>query len=186
MPAHIRDVFRATEGMVLAEIAALADLILDPEDSATTAFLPVSQVSPKTPEASDQWSPSNAKQAKQKSTNFCWYHRRWGSKFIKPRNATLPARDLREMLTRVTSDAGTKSRLLFTTDRATNTRYLIDTGAAVSVVPAQLHDWKSGEKGSSLRAANGTHIATYGTKMLSVWIGNSSGKPSLLMSPDLF
>ena len=62
-----------------------------------------------------------------------------------------------------TSDAGTTSRLLFTTDRATNTCYLIDTGAAVSVLPAQLHDQKSGDM--SLRVANGTHIGTYGTKM---------------------
>ena len=34
------------------------------------------------------------------------------------------------------------------------------------MVPAQLNDRKSGEKGSPLQAANGTHIATYGTKML--------------------
>ena len=70
-----------------------------------------------------------------------------------------------------TGDAGANSRLLYTTDRITNTRYLIDTGAAVSVVPAQLHDRKSGEKGSPLQAANGTRIATYGTKSLFLDLG---------------
>ena len=70
-----------------------------------------------------------------------------------------------------TSDAGTTSRLLFITDRATHTRYLIDTGAAVSVVPAPLHSRKSDEKGPPLRAANGTNIATYGTQMLSLDLG---------------
>ena len=70
-----------------------------------------------------------------------------------------------------TSDAGTNSRLLFTTDRLSHTRYLIDTGAAVSVVPALPHDRMSGEKGSPLRAANGTRIATYGTRTLFLDLG---------------
>ena len=64
-----------------------------------------------------------------------------------------------------------KACLHFTTDRYTNTCYIIDTGVAVSVVPAQLNDHKSGEKGSPLHVANGTRIAAYGTKMLPLDLG---------------
>ena len=62
-------------------------------------FLPVSQVSPETPEASGEVL-AMQKQTKQKSANFCWYHRRWGPKAQK---CTPPCSWSSEMLTRVPS-----------------------------------------------------------------------------------
>lgn len=80
MPAHIRAVLRARNDLSLAEISHLADSVLDPEDQTTSAFLPISQVSPQAPPV-----PSDIQSLRrqQKSTNFCWFHRRWGSKAQK-------------------------------------------------------------------------------------------------------
>ena len=82
MPAHIRPVLRASEGQPLADIATLADRILDPEDVASTAFLPVTQVSSQTSEGSSEVLALGTR-SKQKPPNLCWYHRRWGSKAQK-------------------------------------------------------------------------------------------------------
>ena len=82
MPAHIRAVLRASKDLSLAEISDLADRVLDPQDSTASGFFPISQVSPQAPP-----SPSDVqvlrRPAAQQSTNFCWYHSRWGSKAKK-------------------------------------------------------------------------------------------------------
>ncbi len=82
MPAHIRAVLRAQKDLSLTEVSSLADRVLDPEDSTTSAFLPISQVSSQaTPPLSDVQTLRQA--TEKKSTNFCWFHRRWGSKAQK-------------------------------------------------------------------------------------------------------
>lgn len=52
-------------------------------------------------------------------------------------------------------------RRLFVTDRATGDRYLVDTGATISVYPAKSRD-RLTESSFRLYAANGTIIKTYG------------------------
>ena len=49
-------------------------------------------------------------------------------------------------------------------------RFLVDTGASVSVFPASHKDKHSGERTPSLVAANGTYIATFGTREMSLTI----------------
>lgn len=62
------------------------------------------------------------------------------------------------------------SRLFFVTDRASGTRFLVDTGAEVSVVPPTPEDRRS--KGTSaLQAANGSAIDTYGARFRRLNIG---------------
>ena len=69
----------------------------------------------------------------------------------------------------VASTAGySPRRLFYATDRASGQRYLIDTGAAVSVVPARKEDISSGKPGPPLMAANGARIRTFGTRTLSL------------------
>ena len=53
--------------------------------------------------------------------------------------------------------------LLWVTDQASDARYLIDTGATVSIVPPPTH-FEPERLAYDLLAANGTPIATYGTQ----------------------
>lgn len=69
-----------------------------------------------------------------------------------------------------TNATGTGSRLFFVVDRLNGTRYLIDTGAEVSVFPSSDSDRK-GRPCSNLRAANGSAIATYGQRSLTLDLG---------------
>lgn len=55
------------------------------------------------------------------------------------------------------------SRLLFVHDRANGQRYLVDSGAEVSVMPAAPVDRLACRRELSLSAANGTKIATFGS-----------------------
>lgn len=56
--------------------------------------------------------------------------------------------------------------LLFVPDRHSGRRFLVDTGAQISVIPASIADKNSGRSGPSLMAANGTPIRTYGTRSI--------------------
>ncbi|TNN15986.1 Pol polyprotein, partial [Schistosoma japonicum] len=66
--------------------------------------------------------------------------------------------------------AGGNSRLLFITDVITKVRYLIDTGAEVSVLPATSSD-RQHEAAFDLQAADGKQIATYGKKYVYLNVG---------------
>ena len=50
-------------------------------------------------------------------------------------------------------------------------RFLVDTGAEVSVLPVSQVDRQSGYMGPSLQAANGTTISTYGSRSLTLNLG---------------
>ena len=60
------------------------------------------------------------------------------------------------------SAAGHNESLFFAWDSHSRCRFLVDTGAEVSVLPATGLDTRTGQSGPSLRAANGSSIKTYG------------------------
>ena len=62
------------------------------------------------------------------------------------------------------------SRRLIVMDRVKGTRFLIDTGADISIIPATTKSRK-GQSNQSLHAANGTKIKTYGDSTLRVDLG---------------
>ena len=64
----------------------------------------------------------------------------------------------------------TPSRLLFVTDNCSSMRYLVDTGAQVSVIPPSPLD-KQSPSTLTLQAVNNTTIATYGTRSLTLNLG---------------
>ena len=72
-----------------------------------------------------------------------------------------------------TSVTGTpaKCRLFFILDRLSSYRFLIDTGAAISVVPPSDRERQSKNHVISLQAANGSSITTYGHKSLTLELG---------------
>ena len=65
----------------------------------------------------------------------------------------------------------TSSRLLYLTDRHSEHRFLIDTGAEVSVFPASRQDKRSHKEGIHLKAANNSIIRTYGTRHFTLDLG---------------
>ena len=69
-----------------------------------------------------------------------------------------------------TDTAGATSRLFYVTDRTSGERFLVDTGAEVSVVPPRQGETYS-YSSSSLRAANGSHIKVYGNASRTLNIG---------------
>ena len=71
-----------------------------------------------------------------------------------------------------TGSAGiTHSRLFYVTDRHTKRRFLIDTGAEVSVVPPTSLDRSHPRHGFQLQAANKSTIATFGERSLTLDVG---------------
>jgi cleavage and polyadenylation specificity factor subunit 1 len=66
---------------------------------------------------------------------------------------------------------GSSSRLLYVMDKHSKTRFLIDTGAEVSVFPATQHDKLYRRKGVSLTAANNSAIHTYAKRELCLDLG---------------
>ena len=64
----------------------------------------------------------------------------------------------------------TPSRLLFVVDSLSSTRFLVDTGAQVSVIPPYPQDKKS-PSALTLQAANKTTISTYGTRSRTLNLG---------------
>ena len=64
------------------------------------------------------------------------------------------------------------SRLFFIVDQSSQRRFLVDTGAAVSVLPPSEIDRRSPQHRRELQAANGSVIATYGLRSLTLNLGS--------------
>ena len=63
------------------------------------------------------------------------------------------------------------SRLFYIMDKSSGYRFLIDTGAEISVLPPSRSDRKHPQKGSDLLAVNGSAITTYGKRSLTLNLG---------------
>ena len=66
---------------------------------------------------------------------------------------------------------GTTNRLLFIRDTISGRKFLCDTGAQRSVVPATANDTAGGLHGPPLTSANDTPIRTYGTRTVDLCFG---------------
>ena len=71
----------------------------------------------------------------------------------------------------VDDNQNAKSRRLFILDNSTNTKFLIDTGSDVSVLPATTYDRRSSPLPTKLHAANNSTINTYKYKQFQVDLG---------------
>ena len=63
------------------------------------------------------------------------------------------------------------SRLFYVTDRLSGTRFLVDTGAEVSVIPPSQAERKHKQEEYTLQAVNHTAIPTFGNRSLTLDIG---------------
>ena len=76
----------------------------------------------------------------------------------------------------------TLNSLLFANDQLTGRAFLIDSGAEVSVLPASVADRKNKVKGSSLSAANGSSISTFGKRSLHFQLCGNTYKWSFIVA----
>ncbi len=85
-----------------------------------------------------------------------------------------------------TSVAGNNPiRLFYVTDRSTGLRFLVDTGAEVSLIPASPSDRRHRQAGPALQAANSTSIATYGFRSLTLDLRLRRSLPWLFTIADI-
>ena len=104
---------------------------------------------------------------------LCWYHQKFGDNAKKCHATALPkiGKRLGQSLSATSATGCLPSRLLFLTDRNSRRRFLIDTGAEVSVIPPSNADRRNKHDCLALRAVNGSSIATYGTRSLTLDLG---------------
>ena len=130
----------------------------------------VSAADNRSPPTSDNRAPRNARpRATDRATDICYYHRRFSNAARKCNPpCTYVHGKRRSRSSVVASVAGQLNSLLFIVDDNSAKRFLVDTGASVSMFPASHKDRHSGVRTPSLVAANGTNIATYGTREMSL------------------
>jgi len=80
--------------------------------------------------------------------------------------------------------AGPANHRLTIQDQRSGRKFLIDTGAQISVVPANWYDKRRTSPGPPLYAANGTTIGTYGSRDVSLKLGDST-YPARLVVADV-
>ena len=85
-----------------------------------------------------------------------------------PASADLPARIQKKRHNRpsVVASAAGRKPLLYIWDHRSGRRFLVDTGAEVSVIPPSGIDTRSGNIGTPLTAANRSSIKTYGVRTI--------------------
>ena len=79
----------------------------------------------------------------------------------------------------------THSRLFHVTDKVTGTRFLVDTGSEVSVLPPSFTDRKHPPDKLTLTAVNHTPISTYGTRSLTLNLGLRRSFPWIFIIADV-
>ena len=70
-----------------------------------------------------------------------------------------------------TSTGQQPSRLFYVTNKRSGFRFLVDTGAEASVIPPSPTERKHRQECLGLQAVNGTPIATYGSRSLTLNLG---------------
>ena len=74
-------------------------------------------------------------------------------------------------MSQVIAEVSQKSRVLYLIENHTDRRFLVDTGAGISVLPLRPEDLKHANTSSSLTAANGSKITMYGERLMELDFG---------------
>ena len=77
------------------------------------------------------------------------------------------------------------SRLFFVSDAHTHTRFLVDTGSEVSVIPPTPADRRHSPDSRTLTAVNNTSICTYGQRSLTLNLGLRRSLPWIFVIADV-
>ncbi|KAK4467509.1 hypothetical protein MN116_000301 [Schistosoma mekongi] len=121
----------------------------------------------------------NRLQRSKQSGQFCWYHWKFGVQSTKcSQPCTWPKQTLKNMEKQITplqvttTDAGClNSRLFYVRDKNSGLNFLVDTGAALSIIPKNKTELGRETSSVTLQAANKTKIATFGQKTMTLDLG---------------
>ncbi|GBN11248.1 Transposon Tf2-8 polyprotein [Araneus ventricosus] len=111
-------------------------------------------------------------ESRERNKRLCFYHYKFGDrahKCIKP--CSFQNNDVKPSEISVASETLVYSRRLYVQDRITKTQFLVDTGSDVSCYPKSYLSEVLKLQGTTLFAANGSHIKTFGSKLLSLDLG---------------
>ena len=78
-----------------------------------------------------------------------------------------------------------QGRLFHIRDRSSSLRFLVDTGAQVSIVPPSRAERSTGKRNVRLQAINGSEIATFGVRSLTLDIGLGRSFPWVFVIADI-
>ncbi|BHF62573.1 hypothetical protein SprV_0200555500 [Sparganum proliferum] len=98
-----------------------------------------------------------------RTADTCWYHTNFGVKARKPVSQRIDAT--------VFSGSSGSGHTFYVCDTATRRRFLVDTGAQISVVPPTAADRRFPSPGLHLQAANCSPIPTFGSLSPTLNIG---------------
>ena len=115
-------------------------------------------------------SPSPAPQ-RQQMQDVCWYHAKFGEKALKCKPPCSKAGQTPAKLVATGTTSLLLNHLFFITDNNSAHRFLVDTGAKVSVMPPTRTDRKHPQEGCNLLAVNGSSIPTYEKRSLTLNLG---------------
>ncbi len=107
---------------------------------------------------------------KPKDTNseWCYYHNKFGNKAKKCLQPCKFPGGLSGQQAVANAVETNTNRLFYTRDRVSRRRFLVDTGAEVSVLPASRTDKAATRQGVKLTAANSSCMRTFGKRTISL------------------
>ena len=184
LPETVRVVLARNPPKDINELAQAADDILAAQTTAPHDQLSAIDVSAVKPVKKSSSDPT------MQATLRCFYHRKFGEKARKCAASSSPGQcDMSHLIKQTDQNAQNTSsvksvykgytqdgKTLSVWDKKTGRTYLIDSGAAVSCIPATAQDRKHRISTATLNAANKTAIPTWGSKQLSITLGNSTFK----------
>ena len=188
LPSNVRMVLASTPDTGnITELAQLADKVVEvatPSVSGITTTTELDQLRQEVAELKTMLrslqtvnkksqrgrSPSSAPQ-RQQTQDVCWYHAKFGDRAQKCKPPCSKAGQTPAKLVATGTTGLLPSQLFFITDNNSAYRFLVDTGAEVSMLPPTHTDRKHPQEGCNLLAVNGSSIITYGKRSLTLNLG---------------
>ena len=101
-------------------------------------------------------------------TTVCWYHQKYRQ---LARKCKSPCTYSGKSLAAMNSSGQKQGHLFHVVDKSSGLRFLVDTGAEVSVIPPSQTDRKCPQQNFTLQAVNNTSITTYDSRSLTLNLG---------------
>ena len=112
--------------------------------------------------------PSHSNNNNNNSSTVCWYHQKYGQ---SARKCKQPCTYSGNSLVAMNTANQKPSHLFHVVDKSSGVRFLVDTGAEVSVIPPSRTERKCPQQDFTLQAVNNTTITTYGRRSLTLDLG---------------
>jgi transposase InsO family protein len=168
LPEHIRLQLANDEFIDPRATALKADEMWLSQQEAATKVMKVTAKATSQHKSNKQRTSHKSKNPEPTTQQWCFYHTRFGE---KAKNCKAPCNHPSAPdIAAVTPGTDRRSRLLFINDETSGRKFLVDTGALVSVFPASGHDTRTRHAVPSLQAANGSTIRTYGSREMTLTI----------------